>query len=75
MEVSVEDKVASGYLRLYCKINDIDVPDAVCRICGSILDKEYKRRRAGRLCIKCCREMNRERARTYYYKKKVDNNC
>ena len=39
----------NGYWKLYAKIFFIKV----CRRCGERLDKEYKKRRRGKLCITC----------------------
>jgi NMD protein affecting ribosome stability and mRNA decay len=37
------------YWNLYCRIFKIKI----CRKCGRPLDKEYKKRRRGKLCIDC----------------------
>ena len=39
----------NGYWKLYAKIFFI----TICRRCGEILDKEYKKRRRGKLCVTC----------------------
>ena len=37
------------YWKLYCKIFQL----TICRSCGARLDKNYKKRRRGKLCIEC----------------------
>jgi hypothetical protein len=37
------------YWKLYAKIFYIPI----CRNCGQVLDKDYKKRRRGKLCKKC----------------------
>ncbi len=38
-----------NYWRLYCKIFRI----TICRKCGRALDKNYKERKRGKLCVTC----------------------
>jgi len=37
------------YWKLYAKIFYIPI----CRSCGQVLDKDYKKRRRGKLCMTC----------------------
>ena len=39
----------NGYCRLYCKIKGIPI----CRKCGERLDIDYKKRKRGKLCLRC----------------------
>jgi protein-arginine kinase activator protein McsA len=43
------DKIFLGYWKLHCKLEEI----TICRNCGMPLDKYYKKRRRGKLCIDC----------------------
>ena len=58
------NKVINGYLRLYIKIFELDIylPKR-CRVCGEELDKKYKKRNCGNLCIKCYRKKRLDKIR------------
>ncbi len=38
-----------NYWFLYCRIFQVKV----CRVCGGKLDKQYRKRRRGKLCASC----------------------
>lgn len=43
------DKIFLAYWKLHCKLEEI----TICRSCGAVLDKDYKKRRRGKLCMTC----------------------